>query len=243
MVADLGAGARELAEVDQTPRPRKCWPAAGARSCCCRAERCPKARCPQPRCSQPRCSQAPLLPSPAAPSPAAPSPRHSQPRGRPPRPVGGAGQPPARHHAALHPAAPPAAPRVRRADGADQRQRLRRAHRLPGRRRAGAAGRDRRRVPRPRPGHPHQDRRLRRPGLPGPGDRAAPLPRLRPRAAAGPGHLHPARAGLRGRAQEHVLPGPGHARVRLPAHRRPGERRDAGLVHRGDRALPAAVRH
>ena len=74
---------------------------------------------------------------------------------------------------------------------------------------------------------PHQDRRLRRPGLPGPGRADPPVPRLRPRAAAVPVTVRPAGAGLRRRAEEHVLPGPGHARVRLPAHRRPGERRDA----------------
>ena len=51
-----------------------------------------------------------------------------------------------------------------------------------------------------------------------------------------------AAAGLRRRAQEHVLPGQGRARVGLPPHRRPRELRDAALVHRGDRALPAAVR-
>ena len=57
-------------------------------------------------------------------------------------------------------------------------------------------------------------------------------------------HRVPApRAGLRGRAEEHVLPGPGAPRLRLAPHRGPGERRDAALVHRGHRALPPAVRH
>ena len=68
---------------------------------------------------------------------------------------------------------------------------------------------DRRRVPHPRPGHPHPDRRLGGPGVPRPGDRAdPPVPRLRPRAAGPAGALRPAGAGLRRRAQEHVLPGP-----------------------------------
>ena len=52
----------------------------------------------------------------------------------------------------------------------------------------------------------------------------------------------PPGTGPRRRAQEHVLPGPRAARVPLPPHRRPGERRDPALVHRGRRALPAAVR-
>ena len=64
-------------------------------------------------------------------------------------------------------------------DGADQRKRLRRADRLPRRGRAGPAGRDRGRVPHPRPGDPHQDRRLGGPGLPRPADAPAAVPRLR----------------------------------------------------------------
>ena len=48
------------------------------------------------------------------------------------------------------------------AAGDDQRQRLRRADRLPRRRRARAARRDRRPVPHPRPPDPHPHRRLRR---------------------------------------------------------------------------------
>ena len=55
--------------------------------------------------------------------------------------------------------------------------------------------------------------------------------------------LPPAGAGLRRGAEEHVLPGRGGPGVRLPPHRRPGELRDAAVVHRRDRALPAAVRH
>ena len=55
------------------------------------------------------------------------------------------------------------------------------------------------------------------------------------------GHA-PAAARLRRRAQEHLLPGQGDARLGQPPHRRPRELRDASLVHRGDRALPAAVR-
>ena len=51
-----------------------------------------------------------------------------------------------------------------------------------------------------------------------------------------------AAAGVRRRAEEHVLPREGRARVGQPPHRRPRELRDAALVHRGDRALRAAVR-
>ena len=48
---------------------------------------------------------------------------------------------------------------------------------------------------------------------------------------------------VRGRAEEHVLPGHGDQAIPVPSHRGPGERGDAALVHRGHRALPAAVRH
>ena len=68
-------------------------------------------------------------------------------------------------------------------DGADQRQRLRRADRLPGRGRPGPAGRHRGRVPHPRPADPYPDRRLGGPPVPRPGGRAAPLPGLRAGAA------------------------------------------------------------
>ncbi len=101
---------------------------------------------------------------------------------------------------------------------------------------------DRGRRAHPRPGDPHPRRRLRRPGGARPRAADPPIPRLRPRAAR-PGRTRPpSRAGLRRGAQEHLLPGPRAARVPVAPHRGPGERRDAALVHRGRRALPAAVR-
>ncbi len=64
-------------------------------------------------------------------------------------PVGGAGQPAARGHAAVHAAAPPAARRRGRPDRADQRQRLGRADRLRDEDALARLGADRGRVPRP----------------------------------------------------------------------------------------------
>ena len=165
------------------------------------------------------------------------------PPGRGRRPGRRPGEPLPRGHAALHPAAPPARPRPRPPHRADQRERLRRADRVPRRRRAGPAGPDRGRVPHPRPGHPHPDRRLGGPDLPRPADADPAVPRLRPRAGHRRRRVPPPGPGLRRRAEEHVLPGQGPARVRLAPHRRPGERRDAALLHRGHRALPPAVRH
>ena len=66
--------------------------------------------------------------------------------GRTGRGRGGAGEPAAGDHAPVHAAASPAARRGGPPDGADQRQHLRRADRLPGRGRAGPAGRHRRRL-------------------------------------------------------------------------------------------------
>ena len=98
-------------------------------------------------------------------------------------------------------------------------------------------------VPAPRPPDPHAHRRLRRARRARPPADAAPLTRATcPRrwrsrvAARAPG------AGLRGGAQEHVLPGPGRPRVGRPPHRRPAQRRDAASLPRGDRALRAALR-
>ena len=91
---------------------------------------------------------------------------------------------------------------------------------------------------------PRPDRRLGGPDVPRPADAAPPLPRLRrPSRSPSPPAVPAAGAGLRRRAEEHVLPGPGRPRLRLAPHRRPGELRDAALVHRGHRALPPAVRH
>ena len=52
----------------------------------------------------------------------------------------------------------------------------------------------------------------------------------------------PGAAGLRGRAQEHLLRGQGRARLGRPPHRRPAQRGDAALVHRGRGALRGALR-
>ena len=57
-----------------------------------------------------------------------------------------------------------------------------------------------------------------------------------PVAAAAP------RARLRRRAEEHVLPRQGRARLGRPPHRRPRELRDAALLPRGHRALRAPLR-
>ena len=96
-----------------------------------------------------------------------------------------------------------------RPDRADQRQRLRRADRLPGRGRPGPAGRHRGRVPHPRPADPHPDRRLGGAPVPRPGGRccAAPGATCRSRWPGRP--LRAAGAGLRRGAEEHVLPGRG----------------------------------
>ena len=71
-----------------------------------------------------------------------------------------AGQPRPRGDAALHPAAPPARRRARRAVRADQRERLGRADRPRRRRRPHTPGGPRRRVPHPRPADPRPHRRL-----------------------------------------------------------------------------------
>ena len=81
------------------------------------------------------------------------------------------------------------------------------------------------------------------------------VPRPRDAASAAPAATRPSPLAARHRRS----PGPvlacgaelkntfclarGRPRLRLAPHRRPGELRDAALVHRGHRALPAAVRH
>ena len=133
------------------------------------------------------------------------------------------------------------------AAGDDQRQRLRRADRLPPtttRSRGSAAIADA--LPAPRPADPHAHRRLGR-ALGRPGLRAAPLLIRRsrgyvPASIALPVAARAADARLRRRAQEHVLPRQGRARLGRPPHRRPEELRDAELLPRGHRPLRAAVR-
>ena len=118
-------------------------------------------------------------------------------------------QPLARRHAALHAAAPsPAAGGGRHAAGDDQRQPLRRADRLPGRRRPRTAGRHRRPVPDPRPPDPRPLRRLgdarrRRRGTAG-----AALARLRPAADRAAGRVPAPDPGGGRAAQGDVRPGP-----------------------------------
>ena len=73
-------------------------------------------------------------------------------------------------------------------------------------------------------------------------DGAAPLARARAGRDRAAGRVRAAGARLRGRAEEHVLPGPRAARVGRPPHRRPAQRGDARVVPRGHRALRAALR-
>ena len=190
MVADLAAARRAVR--GRRGRRRRCWPAPGGRSCCCRAGPAPRSParsrratgssascCPTRRCTT--CCSREL--------------------GRPIVLTSG--------NVSDEP--------IAYADD-DALARL--------------AG-HRRRLPRPRPADPHPDRRLGGPGVPGPGDACCAAPAAtRPSRSAVAAPPAPAGAGLRRRAEEHVLPGAGRTRVRLPPHRRPGELRDAALVHR-----------
>ena len=122
--------------------------------------------------------------------------------------------------------------------GDDQRQPERRAHchlerggAAPARRRRGlvSAAQPRHRDARGRLGGAH----LRRPPT-----RAAAFARLRP-ADHRPGHRDAGGAGLRRRAEEHLLPDQGPLRDPEPAYRRPGKLRDHAVL-RGDARQPAA---
>ena len=98
-------------------------------------------------------------------------------------------------------------------------------------------------LPRPRPPDRDAHRRLGRAcrGGPAVAVRAA-LAGVRARGAdAARRHAAPG-ARLRRRAEEHVLPGARQPGLGRAPHRRSGELRDARVVHRGDRALRAAVR-
>ena len=102
-------------------------------------------------------------------------------------------------------------------------------------------GADRGRLPRPRSPDRDQDRRF---GVALDRRReadAAPVARLRP-GRAQPSHRRAAAAGVRRRAEEHLLPRQGPEGMGGPPHRRPRELRDPDLVHRRDRALPAHLR-
>ena len=143
----------------------------------------------------------------------------------------------ARRDAALLAAAPSAAGRRRRAAGADQRQRLGRADRVPDDDALRAPGADRRRfLVHDRPIQTRTDDSVVRVVASGRwccGARAATCPTsLGLPVAAGA-----ARARVRGRAEEHVLRGQGRAGVGGAPHRRPAELRDAALLRRGRRAL------
>ena len=148
-----------------------------------------------------------------------------------------------RRAAALLAAAPPAAGRRRRAAGDDERQRLRRADRARGRRRAQARldGIADAVLLHDRPIHTRTDDSVLRAV---PTRRPLLMRRSRgfvPDALPLPGRGSPP-ARVRGRAQEHVLRRQGLARLGLAPHRRPqGLRRPAGL-RGGRRALRAPVR-
>ena len=131
------------------------------------------------------------------------------------------------------------------AAGDDQRQRLRRADRLPRRGRARAPGADRRRLPHPRPPDPHPHRRLGRarratPGRPAAARCCAARAATCPTRLALPVAAPRAAARLRRRAEEHLLPRQGRAGLGRPPHRRPRELRDPALLPRGGRALRSA---
>ena len=154
--------------------------------------------------------------------------------------VGRAGRPRSRRHAALLAAPSPPARRCRCRARPHQRQRLRRADRLPGYRRPGAALGHRRSLPHGRPADRDADRRLG--GAGGRGTAAVPAPQPRLRASRPAARCAPSDPRLRRRAQEHLLPGQGRTGLGRPPHRRPEELRDAALVHRGNRALRAPLR-
>ena len=123
------------------------------------------------------------------------------------------------------------------AAGDDLRQRLRRADRIRGRRRARAARTDRRRVPRPRPPDPHPHRRL---GGPRRSTRRCARHPLLIRRSRGyvADERRPAARGrapdprLRRRAQEHLLPRSRTPRLGRPPHRRPAQLGDAAARSR-----------
>ena len=157
----------------------------------------------------------------------------------PGRPLRRTGLPRARRDAALLAAPPSPARGLGRGPGDDQRERLGRADRLPGRGRSGPARRNRGCVPGPRPADRDADGRLGRAGRRGPSIVPAPLPRLR--SARSTPLRRQADPRLRRRAQEHLLPRQGRAGLDRPPHRRPEELRDPPLLHGGDRALRGAV--
>ena len=105
-----------------------------------------------------------------------------------------------------------------------------------------AAGADRRPRAPPRPADPDPRRRLGAARGRGPAAAAAALTRRRPQPARAARARRPARAGLRRRAQEHVLPGARAPRLGLPPHRRPQDRGDARLLPGGRAPLRAPVR-
>ena len=119
----------------------------------------------------------------------------------------------------------------------DERQRVRRADRLPRRRRARAAARRSPTCSSSTTGRSRRAPTTRSCAAPvGTPDAAPPLARLRAGGAPAARRRHAAAAArLRRRAEEHVLPGQGRARLGQPPHRRPRELRDAALVHRRDR--------
>ena len=147
-----------------------------------------------------------------------------------------------RGHAALQPAAPPAARCVRRARGRHLRQRERGA-RPHGSRGGRNAARDGRRcVPAPRPAHRPAGRRFG--DARGRGTRASDPPRSRDGAARTRAAGRPAGAGARGRrspeARRRACLGPAHRR--LAAHRRHGHAAQRAGLRAGRRRPAAPVR-
>ena len=142
-----------------------------------------------------------------------------------------------RRDAALHAAARAAAARGRPAAGDDQRQPGRGADRQ-GLGRGRAAARHPRPVPAARPRDRGPLRRLGGAGAARAAAAAAALAGLRTVPGASAASAAPG-AGLRRRAQEHLLPHARRQRLPQPAHRRPREPRDARALREQHRPLPS----
>ena len=151
-----------------------------------------------------------------------------------------------RRVAPLLAAAPPAARGRGDSAGHDERQRVRRADRIPRRGCPGPPCRDRRPVPRARPSDRDQDRRLgaalRRRRRGSPRADAAAIARLRARRHRAAARGRATRTRLRCGVEEHLLRRKGTSRMGRTPHRRSVELRDAHVVPGGHRPLRAPVR-